>query len=75
MACWRPEVSQLWNIHMCELTPDFVVAKRVIRRLEPEGFFTPQDLEDVVLTTSKELYMRAETGNIHTGDMKLAYEW
>jgi hypothetical protein len=28
-----------------------------------------------VLTTSNEFYMRAETGNIHTGEMKLAYEW
>ncbi|GMK54537.1 hypothetical protein CspeluHIS016_0111230 [Cutaneotrichosporon spelunceum] len=53
---------------------NFAVAKKVIRRLEPEGFFSPADLEDVVLTTSKEFYMRAETGNIHTGDMKLAYE-
>ncbi|BEI88003.1 uncharacterized protein CcaverHIS019_0107210 [Cutaneotrichosporon cavernicola] len=53
---------------------NFVVAKKVIRRLEPEGFFSPADLEDVVLMTSKEFYMRAETGNIHTGDMKLAYE-
>ncbi|WOO78903.1 Neuroblastoma-amplified sequence [Vanrija pseudolonga] len=50
------------------------VARKVIQRLQPEGYFTPQTLEDVVLTTSKELYMRAETGNIHTGDMKLAYE-
>lgn len=58
-----------------KLTSDFVVAKKVIRRLEPEGFFSDADLEGVVLTTSKEFYMRAETGNIHTGDMKLAYEW
>lgn len=56
------------------LSGNFGVARKVIQRLQPEGYFTPQTLEDVVLTTSKELYMRAETGNIHTGDMKLAYE-
>ncbi|TXT11031.1 hypothetical protein VHUM_01782 [Vanrija humicola] len=56
------------------LSGNFHVAKKVIQRLQPEGYFTPQALEDVVLATSEAFYMRAETGNIHTGDMKLAYE-
>jgi hypothetical protein len=32
-------------------------------------------LEGVVLQTSREFYENAESGNIHTGDMKLAYDW
>lgn len=27
-----------------------------------------------MLKTSREFFMRAETGNIHTGEMKLAYD-
>jgi hypothetical protein len=35
----------------------------------------PETLEAVVLATSRELYEGAENGNIHTGDMKTAYDW
>ncbi|CAK9786713.1 unnamed protein product [Cutaneotrichosporon oleaginosum] len=67
------EVMRIF-LHGLLSSGNFAVAKKVIRRLEPEELFTPADLEEIVLTTSKEFYMRAETGNIHTGDMKLAYE-
>ena len=32
-------------------------------------------LESIVLQTSREFYENAESGNIHTGEMKLAYDW
>ena len=32
-------------------------------------------LETAVLATSRELYDNADSGNIHSGNMKLAYDW
>lgn len=32
-------------------------------------------LESVALQTSREFYENAEIGNIHTGEMKSAYDW
>jgi hypothetical protein len=58
-----------------ELMPDFDVARRMIRRFETEHGLSASTLEEVALATSRELYDNAETGNIHTGDMKLAYDW
>ena len=55
--------------------PDFDMAKRLIRRLEVEHGLSAELLEKVTLATSREFYDNAETGNIYTGDMKLAYEW
>ncbi len=53
----------------------FDTAKRIVKRLELEHDLSPNILEEVVLTTSREFYMNAESGNLHTGEMKLAYEW
>jgi len=47
----------------------------MIRKFETEYGLSGQVLEEVALATSRELYDNAETGNIHTGDMKLAYDW
>lgn len=47
----------------------------MIRRFEIEHDLTASALEAVALGTSRELYDNAETGNIHTGEMKIAYEW
>jgi hypothetical protein len=47
----------------------------MIRRFETEYDLSDDVLEEVALATSRELYDNAETGNIHTGDMKLAYDW
>jgi hypothetical protein len=55
--------------------PDLEVARRMIRLFETEYDLDPEVLEQVVLETSKELYDNAETGNIHTGEMKIAYDW
>jgi hypothetical protein len=54
---------------------DFDAARRMIRRFETEYDLSDSLLEEVALATSRELYDNAETGNIHTGDMKLAYDW
>jgi hypothetical protein len=54
---------------------DFDAARRMIRRFETEYDLSDNLLEEVALSTSRELYDNAETGNIHTGDMKLAYDW
>ena len=51
------------------------MAKRIIRRLEDEHGLSNSMLEEVVLATSREFYDNAETGNIHTGNMRLAYDW
>lgn len=32
-------------------------------------------MESLVLAASVEFYENAETGNLHEGDMKLAYNW
>ncbi len=50
------------------------MAKRMIRRLESDHGLSPAVLEEVVLATSREFYDNAETGSIHTGDMKRAYD-
>ena len=55
--------------------PDFDAARRMIRRFQAEYDLSDMVLEQVALATSRELYDNAETGNIHTGDMKLAYDW
>ena len=55
--------------------PDFDAVRRMIRRFQAEYDLSDSVLEEVALATSRELYDNAETGNIHTGDMKLAYDW
>lgn len=32
-------------------------------------------VEDLVLAASREFYDNAETGNLHSGEMKQAYSW
>ena len=53
------------------------MARKAIKRLEKDvrGGIPSGMLESVVLATSREFYENAESGNIHTGDMKLAYDW
>lgn len=54
---------------------EFDVARKMVRRLEAEHGLSTHLLEEIVLDTSRELYENAENGNIHTGEMKLAYDW
>lgn len=55
--------------------PELDTARKMITRLESTHSLTSETLEKVVLQTSRELYDMAESGNVHTGDMKLAYDW
>ncbi len=34
-----------------------------------------QTIEEICLIASREFYDNSESGNMHTGDMKLAYDW
>jgi hypothetical protein len=46
--------------------------------LNPRGIPPPLPtdvVENLCLTVSREFYDNATSGNIHSGDMKLAYEW
>ena len=67
-------VSSVCHFERADLS-DFDAARRMIRRFESECDLSDDLLEEVALATSRELYDNAETGNIHTGDMKLAYDW
>ncbi|WWD08644.1 hypothetical protein V865_006757 [Kwoniella europaea PYCC6329] len=53
---------------------NFDVARKVIKRLQQSHSIDDQMIEIVVLETSKEFYLKAENGNLHTGEMKLAYD-
>nr|XP_031859120.1 uncharacterized protein CI109_005470 [Kwoniella shandongensis]KAA5526192.1 hypothetical protein CI109_005470 [Kwoniella shandongensis] len=53
---------------------NFDVARRMIKRLQSAGAVDEKMIEEVVLETSKEFYVSAESGNMHTGEMKLAYD-
>jgi len=60
--------------HVADQT-EFDIARRVIKRLDAEEGVPSSMLETTVLQASREFYENAESGNIHTGDMKLAYDW
>ncbi|WWC59962.1 uncharacterized protein I303_102525 [Kwoniella dejecticola CBS 10117] len=53
---------------------NFDVSRKIIQRLNKEHSIDDQLIEEVVLEISKEFYLSAESGNLHTGDMKLAYD-
>ncbi|KAL7422256.1 hypothetical protein Q5752_002902 [Cryptotrichosporon argae] len=69
-------IDDLVNIYLGGLlgSGNFGVAAKVIKRLQPNGLFSSRMLENAVLAASRDFYERAETANIHTGDMKLAYD-
>ncbi|WVR04045.1 hypothetical protein IAU60_001044 [Kwoniella sp. DSM 27419] len=53
---------------------NFDTARKMIKRLQAADAVDENVVEQVVLETSKDFYLTAESGNIHTGDMKLAYD-
>jgi neuroblastoma-amplified sequence len=59
---------------LTELT-EFRVAKSVLRKSRTVYLSNPQVVEGQVLASSREFYDNASSGNLHQGDMKLAYEW
>jgi hypothetical protein len=55
------------------VSSDFAVAKTMLNARP-----APRDrssIEDLVLAASREFYDNAETGNLHSGEMKQAYSW
>ncbi|OCF34580.1 hypothetical protein I316_03621 [Kwoniella heveanensis BCC8398] len=53
---------------------NFDTARKMIKKLTQSGAVDDDTVEEVALTTSKEFYLSADSGNIHTGEMKLAYD-
>ena len=56
------------------LMADFDTARKMISKLKINHDLSDDVLERVVLENSRELYDSAASGNLHTGDMKLAYD-
>lgn len=57
------------------LISEFDISRKIIDRLQTEEGIPGSMLEKAVLQASREFYENAESGNIHTGEMKLAYDW
>ncbi|WVW79731.1 hypothetical protein I302_101701 [Kwoniella bestiolae CBS 10118] len=53
---------------------NFDVSRKIIKRLQQSHSIDDSMIEEVVLETSKDFYLKAENGNLHTGEMKLAYD-
>ncbi|GJJ08741.1 hypothetical protein Clacol_002960 [Clathrus columnatus] len=53
---------------------NFRVARDIIRKAKIPYLSDPHLVEEKVLACSRELYDNASSGNLHQGDMKLAYE-
>jgi hypothetical protein len=63
-CCWRLILSCL---------AEFNVAKGLLN--ERADFLPARAVERICLSCSREFYDNANSGNLHTGNMKLAYEW
>ncbi|KAJ6509407.1 secretory pathway protein Sec39-domain-containing protein [Mycena vitilis] len=55
-------------------TGNFDIAKTLIRSSKNKLSLSPEAIEDICLSCSRELYDNASSGNYNFGDMKLAYE-
>ncbi|KAJ7092591.1 secretory pathway protein Sec39-domain-containing protein [Mycena epipterygia] len=55
-------------------TGNFNIAKTLIRSPKNKLSLSSEDIEDICLSSSRELYDNASSGNYTTGEMKLAYE-
>lgn len=67
--------SDTWEEGILTSKPDFAVAKRLKGRGNVAKYLTGPVVEEICLNVSRELYDNASSGNMHRGDMKLAYEW
>lgn len=54
---------------------EFGLAKSLMSPSTAERPLTPQLEEELVIAASREFYDNAESGNLHKGTMKLAFEW
>ncbi|WVQ73871.1 hypothetical protein IAR50_003452 [Cryptococcus sp. DSM 104548] len=53
---------------------NFDITRKMVKKLQGDGAVDPATIERVVLETSREFYTSAKSGNLHLGDMKLAYD-
>ncbi|EJD55577.1 hypothetical protein AURDEDRAFT_109852 [Auricularia subglabra TFB-10046 SS5] len=53
---------------------NFSIAKALLNPSETERPLEPHEVEELVLAASREFYDNASSGNLHLGEMKLAYD-
>ena len=51
------------------------IAKKLLRSKKSALSLDDQAIEEICLTSSREFYDNASSGNYNFGDMKLAYDW
>ena len=54
---------------------EFQLAKRLMNPKRAGRPLPDEVIEEVCLSMSREYYDNAASGNLHHGDMKLAYDW
>jgi neuroblastoma-amplified sequence len=67
------------KVQLCHLVlnlkSDFCIAKTMIYGSHKKINLDSEVIETVCLSSSRELYDNANSGNYKFGDMKLAYDW
>ena len=53
---------------------EFRIAKKLLQNPNVKKL-DAKTVESICLTASREFYDNASSGNLHHGDMKLAYDW
>jgi len=54
---------------------EFDIAKQILHSRKTQLVLDSQAIEDICLSSSREFYDNANSGNYNFGDMKLAYDW
>jgi hypothetical protein len=54
---------------------EFKLAKSLFSSTTDDSLLDPSTLEELVIAASREYYDNAESGNLRTRDMKMAYDW
>lgn len=54
---------------------EFDIVKELLHSPRTKLSLDAQTIEDICLTSSREFYDNASSGNFKFGDMKLAYDW
>lgn len=57
------------------LRAEFGLAQSLLHPASAEPPLPPAVEEELVIAASREFYDNAESGNLHKGDMKLAFDW
>lgn len=73
MSCYRS--LNVGQIDELVSSSEFDIARTMLYSRNSKLRLDPQTIEDIVVTSSHELYDNASSGNYKIGDMKLAYDW